>query len=212
MEQLKLELGKTYRSRNGSLVRITSEIDSGSGVYNLGYRFVGGSCGQYYTESGKSYVNDDGDNEVDLVEEVSAEELRIDEIKKNFLRLSSNIQTGKFTEQNALTHYPMTENLARIYLSAEAGYSIDRHDVAHDCSVLAKYAIAGMLAAYEYGRSAAREEIVGALKPFAREADQIEKDYGDDLPRGQLQFPKVTMGELRYARTVFKDEKKVRKA
>jgi hypothetical protein len=48
---------------------------------------------------------------------------------------------------------------------------------------------------------AEREAMRKALEPFARECDEIERDYGDDLPPGQRQFPNVTMFHLRAARS-----------
>lgn len=44
------------------------------------------------------------------------------------------------------------------------------------------------------------EALEDTLKPFAEAADKIEAVYGQDVPNGQLQFPEITMFELRRAR------------
>jgi hypothetical protein len=48
------------------------------------------------------------------------------------------------------------------------------------------------------------KELEEALEPFARAADFIERDYGADTPDAQMQFPQITMRELRRARTALK--------
>ena len=45
-----------------------------------------------------------------------------------------------------------------------------------------------------------------ALEPFAKAADHIERDYGLDTPDRQMQFPLITMGELRRARNLLRKE------
>jgi hypothetical protein len=57
----------------------------------------------------------------------------------------------------------------------------------------------------EFHRAEAAEarvkELEEALEPFAKAADFIERDYGADTPDAQMQFPQITMLELRRART-----------
>lgn len=69
-KNLNIEVGKVFRTREGEVSQITSKItENDKQIYQLGYRFVGGPCGQYYTEQGLTYT--DGTlNPGDLVEEI----------------------------------------------------------------------------------------------------------------------------------------------
>ena len=64
MQTLKLQVGKTYRSREGEEVKIVKNID-GRGRYP--YQ---GNDGLWYTESGRWYDFDE-ENPEDLIEEVT---------------------------------------------------------------------------------------------------------------------------------------------
>ncbi len=63
MKQLKLEVGKTYRNRNGEEVKIVKNDGRGAYPYE-------GSDGEWYTENGKWGYASKGDLE-DLIEEVA---------------------------------------------------------------------------------------------------------------------------------------------
>jgi hypothetical protein len=101
------------------------------------------------------------------------------------------------------TYPSITEDMARIALSGEAGYSISKADVEQDCSVLAKHAIVVIQAAFQAGRKSLGEDVRDTLKPFAKAATEVEKAYGSDLPDHQLQFPEIQMVDLRRARNLW---------
>lgn len=66
---LQLEIGKSYRTRSGNVISISSELDKNTAYYALGYRFVGGLSGQYFTNEGFACVDGTEDSS-DLVEKV----------------------------------------------------------------------------------------------------------------------------------------------
>lgn len=202
MTDLQLEVGKTYKSRSGLIVRIISELEEDTAMWIRGYRFISGGSGQYYTADGRSYVTDTDENPADLIAELTHYEIRVHGIQQQIQRI---ISSGTIGNQIPKKHYAMNEDLARLTLSSEAGHSISPTEVMHDCSVLAKHAINVIQAAFAYGQASVRSEMKDALKPFAVAADTVEKVYGKDLPDNQRQFPDVTMKDLRYAREIYEN-------
>lgn len=153
-----LEVGKKYKTRVGTIITITSAMDPATKAYELGYRFVGGPCGQYYTEDGKAYVNDPDDNPGDLILNVDADTIaRIESIH----RVLSNVHIGK-VKPSSLFYQEMTPEMARTLLAAKAGYSISKNDVEQDCSVLARHAVDLIQSAFDYGRASAKDEMGGS--------------------------------------------------
>lgn len=68
-KKLQLEVGKSYRTRSGSVISISSVLENTTSYYANGYRFSGGLCGQCYTDEGFTYT-DGTENPGDLIEEV----------------------------------------------------------------------------------------------------------------------------------------------
>ena len=64
-----IEVGKTYITKNNLSVKITGIIPEGTSAYEQGYRFVGGMSGQYFSETGKTYPQEEESNPFDLIKE-----------------------------------------------------------------------------------------------------------------------------------------------
>jgi hypothetical protein len=160
MTNLVVAVGKKYGTRSGASITIISELEKDTGPYKLGYRFVGGPCGQYYTAEGKTYFDED-ENPGDLILDLSLREHLIMQRMQESKGFSQGKYPPFFTEMN--------EGMCRIALAGEAGYDIDKADVEQDCSVLAKHAVTVIQAAFAIGRSSGLAEAKLALAPFSKE-------------------------------------------
>lgn len=72
MSELKLEVGKSYRMRNGGKAEIIDYVSSASNLYNEGYVFKCVNDGSYCfscTKEGRFYNNELLDNRLDLISE-----------------------------------------------------------------------------------------------------------------------------------------------
>ncbi len=68
-KKLQIEVGKSYRTRSGSVISISYALENNTDYYVNGYRFSGDPCGQCYTDEGLTYT-DSTENPGDLIEEV----------------------------------------------------------------------------------------------------------------------------------------------